>query len=79
MEITGYKYNTEDEAKAARQLCDDHYGMPLTPDSVTKNWVNYDHASLNTPEFWYITSHETISDILGETETFVVDQPEFTE
>ena len=75
MEITGYKFNTEAEAIAARQLCDDHYGMPLSPDAVTKHWTDYNHASLNTPEFWYIIGHESISDILGTTETFLVEQP----
>jgi hypothetical protein len=76
MEITGYKYNTEVEAQVARQLCNNHYGIPLTPDSVTKHWIDYNHASLNTPDFWYITENETISDILGQTETFIVEQPE---
>jgi hypothetical protein len=72
MEITGYKYNTESEAIAARKQCADFYGLPITPDDVLKYYVNYQEANLNTPIFWYIVFDEGVREILGEPETFDV-------
>jgi hypothetical protein len=52
--INSYQYNTEQEAINARELCDAYYGIPVTPDDITQNWVDYQFAELNTPQFWYI-------------------------
>tara|TARA_R110002012_G_scaffold297921_1_gene496100 strand:+ start:370 stop:606 length:237 start_codon:yes stop_codon:yes gene_type:complete len=72
MEITGYKYNTESDAIAARKQCADFYGLPSSPDNIVKYWVNYQEANLDTPVFYYITFIESIREILGEPETFNV-------
>ena len=66
MEITGYKYLTEQESIDARKQCADYYGLPKTPTDTTLYWVDYNEASLDTPIFWYITFDESIRDILGE-------------
>jgi len=73
MEITGYKYTTEQEAIDARKQCADYYGLPKSPNDVTKYWVDYEYAGLNNPEFWYITYDESILNILGNPITFSVD------
>jgi hypothetical protein len=70
--INGYQYNTEQEAINAREACDAYYGIPVTPDDVTQNWVDYQFASLNTPQFWYIVFDESLSAILGTPEEFEV-------
>jgi hypothetical protein len=72
MEITGYKYTTEQEAIDARKACADYYGLPVSPEDVTQYWVDYEEASLNTPIFWYIIFDESIEVILGEPTTFEV-------
>jgi hypothetical protein len=72
MEITGYKYNTESDAIAARKQCADFYGLPITLDDVLKYYVNYQEANLNTPIFWYIVFDEGVIEILGDPETFDV-------
>ena len=72
MEITGYKYTTETEAKLARKQCADHYGLPVAPDDVTKYWVDYEEASNNSPVFWYIVFDESIRVVLGNPTTFEV-------
>jgi len=72
MEITGYKYNTESEAIAARKQCADFYGLPITPDDVLKYYVDYQEASLNTPIFYYIEIYDGVREILGDPETFDV-------
>ena len=51
MEITGYKYNAESEAIAARKQCADFYGLPKSPEDGTIYWVDYFKANLNTPVF----------------------------
>jgi hypothetical protein len=74
--INGYKYNTEQEAINARELCDAYYGIPVTPDDTTQNWVNYQFAELNTPQFWYIVFDESLLVVLGTPSTFeIVTQP----
>lgn len=72
MEITGYKYTNEQEAIDARKQCADYYGLPVTPDDVTKYWVDYETAELDTPIFWYIVFDESIRVILGEPTQFEV-------
>ena len=48
--INGYKYDTEQEAIDAREACDAYFGIPVSPDDVTQNWVDYQFAELNEPE-----------------------------
>ena len=71
----GYQYNTEQDAINAREACDTYYGIPVTPDSVTQNWCDYQIASLNTPQFWYIVHDESLTPVLGTPTEFEVIQP----
>ena len=73
--INGYQYNTEQEAITARELCDSYYGIPVAPDDVTQNWVDYQFAELNTPQFWYIVFDESLLPVLGEPSEFQVVTP----
>lgn len=75
MEVIGYKYTNEQEAIDARKQCADYYGLPKTPEDVTKYWVDYNTAELNTPVFYYIIFDESLKVILGEPETFEVTIP----
>lgn len=72
MIIIGYKYQTESDAIQARKDCADYYGLPKSPDDVTKYWVDYSFAELNDPQFWYIIYDESILAILGEPTEFEV-------
>jgi hypothetical protein len=76
MEVTGYKFNTEQEAIDARKQCADYYGLPKTPTDTTLYWVDYQESELDTPIFWYITFDESIEAILGTPTTFNVTQEE---
>ena len=75
--INGYQYSSEQEAINARELCDAYYGIPITPDDVTQNWVDYQFAELNNPQFWYIVFDESLTPILGTATTFEVVTPPF--
>ena len=77
MEVNGYKYTTEQEAIDAREACDTYYGIPVSPDDVTQNWVEYETASLDTPIFYYITFDESLKVVLGEPTDFEVTTPPF--
>jgi len=77
MVCKGYKYTTEQEAINARELCDTYYGIPVSPDDVTQNWVDYQFAELNTPQFWYIVFDESLTPILGIPSEFEVVTPPF--
>jgi hypothetical protein len=75
--INGYKYDIEQEAIDAREACDAYYGIPVSPDDVTQNWVDYQFAQYNEPQFWYIIYDDTLLPILGEPIEFEVILPSF--
>jgi len=75
--INGYQYNTEQEAINARESVDAYYGIPVAPDDVTQNWVDYQFAELNTPHFWYIVFDESLLIVLGTPSTFEIVTPPF--
>ena len=75
MLINGYKYTNEQDAIDAREQCDAYYGIPVTPDDVTQNWVDYQTANLDNPIFWYITFDDSLRIVLGEPITFEVTVP----
>jgi len=73
--MLGYQYTTEPEAIAARESVDTYYGIPISPNDVTQNWVDYQFAELNIPQFWYIIFDESLTPILGQPTEFEVIQP----
>lgn len=72
MEVVGYKYLSEQDAINAREACDNYYGIPVSPEDVTQNWVDYKTADLDNPVFWYIIYDESLEVVLGRAETFEV-------
>jgi len=77
MEITGYKYTNEQQAIDAREQCDAYYGIPVSPEDVTQNWVDYQTAELDNPIFYYIIFDESLRVVLGEPINFEVTTPPF--
>lgn len=77
MEILGYKYDTEQEAINARESCDAYYGIPVSPEDVTQNWVEYQIAELNIPKFYYIIYDKSLKVVLGEPQTLDIITPPF--
>jgi hypothetical protein len=77
MIVNGYKYNTEQEAINAREACDTYYGIPVAPDDVTQNWVEYQTADLDTPIFYYIRFDDSLKVVLGNPTDFEVTTPPF--
>jgi hypothetical protein len=75
--IKGYIFQTEPEAITARESVDAYYGIPVAPDDVTQNWVDYQFAELNTPQFWYIVFDASLAPILGTPIEFEVVTPPF--
>jgi len=74
MLINGYKYTNEQEAIDARKQCADYYGLPVLPEDVTKYYVDYQEATLDSPIFWYIEYYQGTEPILGEPYEFEVTQ-----
>lgn len=77
MEILGYKYSNEQDAINAREQIDIYYGIPVSPEDVTQNWVDYNTAELDNPIFYYIIFDESLKVVLGEPITFEVTTPPF--
>jgi len=69
--INGYKYTTLAAAEAAQKQCDDFYGLPKE-DGTTLHWIGINEGD----GFWYITADDSIADILGETTTIEIADPE---
>jgi hypothetical protein len=72
MEVTGYKYTTEQDAINAREQVDAYYGIPISPDDVTQNWTDFQIAELNNPIFWYIVYDISLEIVLGQPISFDV-------
>lgn len=72
--MIGYKYTTEQEAINSREEIDAYYGIPVTPYDVTKNWVDYQIASLDIPIFYYIVYDESLEVVLGLPQDFIVSE-----
>ena len=75
MLINGYKYTTEQDAINSRELVDAYYGIPIAPEDITQNWVDYNTATLDNPIFYYIIFDESLTVVLGKPETFEVTTP----
>ena len=75
MEIIGYKYTNKQDAIDAREQCDAYYGIPVSPEDITQNWVDYNTATLDNPIFYYIQYHESLEVVLGEPTNFEVTVP----
>jgi hypothetical protein len=74
MTYKGYKYQTEQEAQQARQQAADYYGLPVTPESTTIYFVNYNYSELD--EFYYIVWVEGCTEVLGEPINFEITEPD---
>ncbi len=77
MEVIGYKYTNEQDAINAREQVDAYYGIPVSPDDVTQNWVDYQTAQYDIPIFWYMIYDESLKVVLGEPDKFEVTIPPF--
>lgn len=77
MEVTGYKYTNEQDAINAREQVDTYYGIPVSLDDVTQNWVDYNTATLDNPIFYYIIFDESLRVVLGNPEIFEITTPPF--
>jgi hypothetical protein len=75
--IKGYQYITQQEAQNAQALCNSYYGIPVSPEDVTQNWVDYNFADLNDPQFYYIVFDESLLPVLGKPTEFEVVTPPF--
>jgi hypothetical protein len=72
--MLGYKYTTELEAIAARQIAATYMGLPV-PNGETLYWVNYNYSELDG--FYYIAYVEGLEAALGTPTEFEVIAPPF--
>ena len=79
MVYKGYKYTTEEKAKAAVKLCNDYYLFDTKNSDTTKNWVRYKkelnkssfipsfvYSLINRTFFFYIIHNNSLNVVLGE-------------
>ena len=70
MIFRGYKYLTEQDAINARQQAADYYGLPVSPDSITLYFVNYNYSEIDN--FWYIIWVDGCTEVFGNPEDFEI-------
>jgi hypothetical protein len=73
--IKGYKYQTEQETKSKIQECNIYYGIPVSSDSITQNYIDYYYSEFNNPPFYYIIFDESLIPILGQPSEFKIEIP----
>jgi hypothetical protein len=70
--ILGYKYLTEIEAINAVELCNQYYGIPVSPENETTTWITFEF-SYGSPDFYFIWYNDTLPVVLGEPTELVVE------
>tara|TARA_R110000744_G_scaffold115359_1_gene215886 strand:- start:710 stop:988 length:279 start_codon:yes stop_codon:yes gene_type:complete len=77
--LKGYKYTTEEKAKAAVKACNDYYLSNTKKGDTTKNWVRYQkelnkssfipsfvYNLINKKFFFYIIHNNSLNVVLGD-------------
>jgi len=62
--MQGYKFNTEEEAVAARKAAADYKGLPVNPVSTTIYWVDYNYSDLDG--YYYIRYIDGLEAVFGD-------------
>ena len=62
--MQGYKFNTEEEAVAARKAAADYKGLPVNPASTTIYWVDYNYSDLDG--YYYIRYVDGLEAVFGD-------------
>jgi hypothetical protein len=70
--MTGYKFNTEEEAINARSAAATYAGFPV-PGGETLYWVDFQFSELDN--FYYIQHVEGLENVLGEAIEFEITLP----
>ncbi len=70
--MTGYKFNTEEEAINARQAAATFAGFPV-PGGETLYWVDFQFSELDN--FYYIQYVDGLENVLGESIEFEITLP----
>lgn len=68
--VTGYTYQTEQDAMIDIQKCNVYYGIPVSPNDVTQTVCDYNYYP--TDNFYYIIYDPILKVVLGEPSTFVI-------
>jgi hypothetical protein len=72
IKVKGYKYNNSKDVVSSIERLNAFYGIPVSEDSVTKSWCDYEIASLNNPVFYFIRYDKSMLEILGDPNEFDV-------
>jgi hypothetical protein len=67
--IKGYKFNTEQESIDTIEICNKHFNIVQDENLITKYYVNYIYDELG---FYYIKEHQSLIEILGESNEFEI-------
>jgi len=70
-QITGYKWNNEAASRSGQQAARVHFGIPVSPDAVTREWIQPVHNVGPSGDFWYWEGD--LSPVFGNPTTFNID------
>jgi hypothetical protein len=70
--VKGYRYYDSESASYDIEMLDAFYGIPVSEESVTRNWCEYEIANLNNPVFYFIRYDKSMLEILGDPDEFDV-------
>ena len=67
--IYGYKWATLGKSNEAVNACNLHHGIPVSEESITRNWIN---PILDETGFYYIEDDISLKQVLGNPVSFDV-------
>lgn len=70
VEVTGYKWANEAAARSGQAAARVHFGIPVTPESVTQEWIDPIHNVGSEGDFWYYIGD--LSPVFGSPSTFTI-------
>lgn len=62
--MKGYKYDTKEDAIGCRSMCASFKGLPLSSDSITRYWIDFNYSELDG--FYYMLYEDGMEVLLGE-------------
>ncbi len=66
--VTGYKWNNEQAARSGQAAARVHFGIPISPESVTQEWIEPLHNTGSEGDFWYYIGD--LSPVFGSPSVF---------
>lgn len=63
----------------ARERVDEHFGIPVSPDAVTQNYVDVENTVVDGDTIYFLRHYPEMQVILGVPDTLILEVPDMRE